>query len=81
MLHKKLKFELVDSGELVGGGRRVVELQFASILGQSRVAVRDLNEYLSRNNMVDRFEIWYAPDPCDRVSLDASSTSWNWNST
>jgi hypothetical protein len=81
MLHKKLNFELVDSGELVGGGRRVVELQFASILGQSRVAVRDLNEYLSRNNMVDRFEIWYAPDPCDRVSLDASSTSWNWNST
>jgi hypothetical protein len=81
MLHTKLKFELVDSGEwLVEGGRRVVELQFASILGQSRVAVRYLNEYLSRNNMVDRFEIWYAPDPCDRVPLDASSTSWSWSS-
>jgi hypothetical protein len=82
MLHIKLKFELVDSGEwLVKGGRRVVELQFASIFGQSRVAVRYLDEYLSWNIMVDGFEIWYAPDPCDRVPPDASSTSYKWNSS
>jgi uncharacterized protein (DUF1499 family) len=48
LLQTKLKFEFVDSGELfVECGKRVVELQFASILGQSHVADQYLNQYLS----------------------------------
>jgi len=66
LFHTQLKFELVDSQEwLVGGGNRLIELSFASIYGQSRVAFKFFRNFIQERRKAD-FDIWYAPDPCEQ---------------
>jgi hypothetical protein len=62
----KLLFNLVERKEWpVSDGKKVVELHFPSILGQSRPAMKQFYEMLDETEQRHNFMIQYAPDPCD----------------
>jgi hypothetical protein len=69
-----IKFKLVDRKEwLVEGDKMVAELSFSSILGQSRAAVKCFHDYLKWMEWESHFNIWYARDPCEPISIDMGS--------
>jgi hypothetical protein len=66
VFHTHIKFKLVDIREwLVDGHKKVVELHFCSILGQSRVAYKFFHEYMEFWGLTGRFSIGFGPDPCE----------------
>ncbi len=66
LFHTQIKFKLVDRGEwLVADKKKVVELSFCSILGQSRIAYKFFHEFMEAYDLTDLFTIRFAPDPCE----------------
>lgn len=66
VLHKFIDFDLVGSREWsLAGNRKVVELSFASILGQSQSARRYLREKYQKDGVTHLYSVVYGPDPCE----------------
>lgn len=63
-LSTKLKFNLVKSDQWTKGEKGVVQLEFASIQGQSRLAYNALLEDIRIKINRHEFMVLYAPDPC-----------------
>ena len=80
-LHQKIAFDLVDRKEwLVVGGKKIVELSFDSIRGQSRAAYKGYLDYIKDNMLQGKHAICWAPDPCDPSSHDFESNLVQWRS-
>ena len=63
-MHPKIKHELIETDEwLIFGGKKVVQLSFASILGQSRAAAKCLFAEFKLQKLEGAFNVWYAPGP------------------
>jgi hypothetical protein len=66
LFHTHIKFNLLDSKEwIIDNGKKIVELHFCSILGQSRIAYKFFHEYMEAWKLTGRFSIGFGPDPCD----------------
>jgi hypothetical protein len=50
---------------MVPGEEKIVELEFCSINGQSRIAMKLFYSYIQGTWMEGLFSIQYAPDPCE----------------
>jgi hypothetical protein len=61
-----IRFRLVNMREwMVPGEEKIVELEFCSINGQSRIAMKLFYSYIQGTWMEGLFSIQYAPDPCE----------------
>ena len=61
-----IQFRLVNMREwMVPGDEKIVELEFCSINGQSRIAMKLFYSYIQGTWMEDLFSIQYGPDPCE----------------
>ncbi|KAG9245139.1 hypothetical protein BJ878DRAFT_566959 [Calycina marina] len=64
LLNKFIQFTLVDAAGGIEDGRSVVDLEFESIVGQSRSAVKMLLQMAKAELKVD-VHVKYVRDPCD----------------
>lgn len=62
-----ISFELVEESRSwsVGEGRKVIQLSFESIRGQSRAAMKCYLEFANHGNWYGEWSARYAHDPCD----------------
>ncbi|KAH8597104.1 hypothetical protein B0O99DRAFT_685024 [Bisporella sp. PMI_857] len=67
VLRKFIKFELVNGFETIieDGRRKTVTLEFESIIGQSRAAVKCLLALAEEEGVGGKIKIQYLADPCD----------------
>lgn len=50
------------------GDRKIIELHFQSILGQSRAAIKCFYSWLELTGNAEEYGIYYAPDPCNPMA-------------
>jgi hypothetical protein len=63
-------FDLVSSKEwLVPGNNKIIELEFPSIYGQSRQAMKCLLKGKFKDGLVYDFKVRYGRDPCEERSI------------
>lgn len=68
VFHTQIKFHLVEKKEWkLDDERKVAELSFPSILGQSRIAYRFFHEYMESKGLVGTWSVAFAADPCERA--------------
>lgn len=69
LFSRYIQFELTDYKEWkVVGGKKVLQLHFASILGQSRAAMKCFIEWKKLYDPMDGFSIAYGHDPSDMAN-------------